>query len=619
VVCLLAPSTAVAASLGPNDAFRSFSDLQSQPPASTITLQLPGFRAALCPPSRARPGRPVGKLGVATRAAEKVLRRGKSRKAYAKLLKRKAPAAEAFAVAGLAKGSAGAALAGFMAAHKKEPKNALHLVNASVMLAQAGKPAEAVALAKAALKARRPSAPPLGLSTKALALNAQGFALFHLRRYAEAARVLRQAVAAEPLLREAKINLAAALLCTGRASEAEAAYQAGQRRNSYSGPGALGEVTRADGTRSARPEDVLDMSQGQDGTLPPVTLPRTPADGAAAYKMFDQLSQQRQQQADDLKAEYDRLFDAFLASGATTNAQTFHRTAAIGLYALEWMIFRPELKQLYDELQAYHGQVLELSAAFSKRHQEIADSCSGQPTSAANHQCRYSQCGPELASRHQDWLRIAQAQDAAIHKWAAGLHKYATAVAANVSNAASHQMVTKSVLYQVYGFYDALYLDTIAGWTLTPYVYKADCIEEPGTGEGETGPESLPPSLACPEALKLVSFNLSLPLPDGLKLDLSLKCESVTLGVSSELPLTPFAEIDFNFQGASTTLFVGGRGSTGSLGADGGVYVSFNSSGSVTDIGIKGSAGGSESAGPVQLGGAAWEGQVSLAPYVLGP
>src|SRR4051794_25943193 len=102
------------------DVVRSFSDLGPGAPAASYAAVLSALGPSLCPTGRSAGGKKKVSLVRAAGDARKVLTRGKTGKAFKKLVRKagkKAVSAEAFGVAGAASGNAGAALAGFMSAH----------------------------------------------------------------------------------------------------------------------------------------------------------------------------------------------------------------------------------------------------------------------------------------------------------------------------------------------------------------------------------------------------------------------------------------------------------------------------------------------------------------------
>src|SRR4029453_9601228 len=96
-----------------------------------------------------------------------------------------------------------------------------------------GYPREAFAIAKAADAMPATPGQAMGISGQAMLLNNEGHAMLGLRRWADAERVLRQAMVLSPELSEAKVNLAIALLCQHEDEDAVKFFRAGQYRKAY--------------------------------------------------------------------------------------------------------------------------------------------------------------------------------------------------------------------------------------------------------------------------------------------------------------------------------------------------------------------------------------------------
>jgi tetratricopeptide (TPR) repeat protein len=623
---------------GQEDTLRAFSDTTAVFPASTVADSLAAQRSAVC----RRPVSPVRRLKVApTRRAlgrGQALARRRLKRPYRGWVRRQgktATRATNFGVAALTIGDPGGALAGFLTAAERRPRDALNLINASVLLTRFGRPADGLALARAALRARPPARPPMGIGVRPLALNAQGYALFHLRRYTEAVGPLNRAISAEPLLAEAKRNLAAALLCLGNATSAAELWGQGQRHNTFgaasgafAAQGGPTEFTYDDGTRVARPESVLDMSQGQEGRLPPLTLPKNPAQGAASAQMFANLRRQRSDQSNFFLEEQTRLSLAVNAAFPTAGSpprvsRSLQRIIEVWGYYTNWERFNPDLSRIHQGLPGQSREMGQILLSFGERYVQIAEQCRNAHPNDANAEraCRSTQCKSALSSSHQQWLRVAQETDAALRALTRDLHRYGTALAANLANPDAHGTLIALMRAQLYGFYASYLLTPAEVWTDLERGHRQECIEGTQPGEAETGPESLTASLACPPELKLVGFDIKLPIPPIGSLKLGMKCESVTVGIDGPGVIAkPFGEVSYKFATGETTIYAGGKAGgpdAVDLGVKGGSFITFDRNGNITDLGIRATLSGGGSAGPVSIGGPIFKGELSLAPYVL--
>src|SRR4051812_39468595 len=154
--------------------------------------------------------------------------------------------------------------------HQLVPNDPTILSSISALLNILGHPKESLAVAKAADAMAAAPLSPMGISGQAILLNNEGEALLQLRRWADAERLLRQAVTLSPELSEAKVNLAVALLCQQKDEDAVKYYRLGRYRQHYD--------LVAQGTDPSAPSapvisEVLDLSHGVSGTYPTFRIP----------------------------------------------------------------------------------------------------------------------------------------------------------------------------------------------------------------------------------------------------------------------------------------------------------------------------------------------------------
>ncbi|MFD1732265.1 tetratricopeptide repeat protein [Deinococcus malanensis] len=121
------------------------------------------------------------------------------------------------------------ALAALLEAHAQAPKAAAHLVNAAGVASLLGLPCEALTFLDAAQKL--PPGDGGMFVPEAVRLNNRGHALIALKRAQEAEPLLRKALTLDPLLAEARRNLAFSLKAQGKEEEALRFYRLGQKRN----------------------------------------------------------------------------------------------------------------------------------------------------------------------------------------------------------------------------------------------------------------------------------------------------------------------------------------------------------------------------------------------------
>ena len=605
----LAFPSAVAAQDPP---LRSLSDTLAVPTGASASEELAILRPRVC--ARIPTPRPRGlskRRAVAGARAHVKLLAGGTR--YKKLLARKelrkADDAETLAAASLPKSPAAALLA-LLAAADRAPKDPLHLLNASTLLTRFGKPYEALELLKAAGRLRPPARPPMGIDFRALAMNNEGFALIALRRFSDAERVLKRAIAREPLLAEAKLNLAAARLCRGDTTGAIGPYVEGRRRQAFPGQIELGPLEASGGpaikaaatgaTNAYVPPDrALDLSQGQEWGFPALRFPESPEAGVAGWRSLEQVGQR----AED---RHRRTFDEMSAANSDliarlfspqTNPLTAARTNQVMLYAFEWRRLRPDLKALEDAVTATHPRYLQIYEAwwqgeYIPRTRGCQDSTANQ-SHAQFVACMRAWCPSALQTAHGRWLDNAKESHRAMRALMAELSRYQTAVAANLRDPGARQLVIKTFEQEIFHAYFVYVLHSAKLWneSLDSTQVKEGCMgPDPQQPSGEDGEAATPGALACPEALKTIKFNFSIGF-----IKIALSCEQVQASVSTPGPVGAFAQVGYKFETGTTAMFVGAGAGHSIPGISGGVkvgvYMNFDSRGNPTDTGLRGTAG----------------------------
>ncbi len=375
VLALIVPSAALGQSLPVS----ALSDTRETQSASVTTAALRAMRPQ-CPRGRAGSAALISTPKALARSRS-LLKRMAGRRALSRLqadrrAKRPRQAQDLAVAATAAKNPAGA-LAGFLAAQEREPRNPLHLLNASVMLTRLGKPREALSLIARAERLRAPRRMPMGIGMRALVLNNRGFALIALRRYPDAERVLLRTVSVEPLLSEANLNLAMARLCRGRITAAVAPYIAGQRRSASGGVEIAAFQPRA--------ADALDLSIGRPGEPPKLRLPATVESGIASAAGWKALKDQRYADAESLYGQATKALEAMAANMASKPPLEARRTGEIlGLFN-ERDRQRPEIAAAKAALTSMPDRVLQEYRSWQDEVERIRSECQqGNPTSDAD-------------------------------------------------------------------------------------------------------------------------------------------------------------------------------------------------------------------------------------------
>ena len=556
----------------------SFSDAMLVQPAATYAQVLAEERSQLCLTAEA--GSKAVTLDQALSTLQGVLDRA-APGALDRLAKTKAGGdakqAEAVAVAEIGKANPGGALAALLVAHRVEPQQPLHLENAGVVAVSIGYPQEALALFTAAEQLPATLDPGMGIDRTATMENNRAYALVRLGRYAEAVTLLRTAIGREPLLDEAQRNLAVALTCLGQMSEAGSAYRSGLRRNRLHDLGDPNKPTGYD------PSQVFDLSHGQPTKLPDVTYPQTLDQAAGAAAKFDSDAQARSAQSRDLLKEVTSI--SYQSTGRSP--LTTLRTSRIEQLAGDIQA-TPAIAQAYEQWQASYKAMSDADQKWVSDGAAEAEACSSSPQEG---QCWNTWCAANLPAAHSSWLKEAKAADKALRAWADAYSRFTSGLASNLKDPAAHQWVLLESQFWLTANY-ALQIGNANVWIGGVAGFKGSCYDQVTDAPAETkdgGKTSAPDCSAV-----LGGLNISI---DFEVFALSISCEEVS--VEAELPdaeggiaeAGEFVSIGHKF-GGSTTVFAGGYAKTReinglSAGAKGGLYVTWDSQGNVSDIGAR--------------------------------
>src|SRR5262249_24161085 len=342
---------------------------------------------------------------------------------------------ESAAFEAVAIGQPGAALAALLRAHELRPEEPRYLVAAASLLTSTGHPREALALINGADALMPTRSAPFGISQQAIELNAKGAALLALAQYDDAERYLGAAIAIEPLLAEAKLNLLVVLLCRQNTTDGMRFLRAGLARQATINP---------DGSVSLPPlQDTLDLTHGTQATLSPFPIPDTWQGMAAAVPMFTAMSD----------AQYARLVARGRRDTDLRN-QVFAEKHSLLTQARELEILGYETDGTKAVVEKYarmgsdaHGQVLTLMQSLNtnKWQSDAGTACASLQTKnpPAFEACRIQKyneyCAPELDRVQAQVVDIAKKLDQADRDAIAQWYPWASAVIANIGDPAAHE------------------------------------------------------------------------------------------------------------------------------------------------------------------------------------
>ena len=497
------------------------------------------------------------------------------------------------------------ALLALLRVHQLQPNDPSILASISALLNILGYPKESLTIVRAADAMSTAPHQAMGISGQAMLLNNEGHALLGLRRWADAERVLRQAVALSPELSEAKVNLAVALLCQHEDTDALKFFRLGQYRKAYPMV-AVNDMPNPDTAPDLN--QAFDLSQGADGAYPTVQIPQTWQEldgdrgalwGQTQTDWLNRLSQY-DQQIQQLKSQVDWLhLPAWVSSRYYQVMIAAYRVGS-----------QPQIKALIDQWQAawaafnpfYFGYMHLANGLPAGKLPDLQNArltwpeCNADPPTPAACDARWQQeCSNLNASEHASWLPLITAFDQITHKLGRVEYRAMTAVVANLADPTLHRIALLEVQRQWgFGTYVQL-LNEVSRWA--GYLNGSYCNAPPPTENPTLDDGVQKNSAPCPAALKGVKF--SVKLGDFLKA--SVNCEQVGLEVASKsdvLWIGFFGEGSYNFVKGTGTLFAGVKAggkipeTNVSVSAKEGLYMSIGGSG-ITDVGMRVSTSGS--------------------------
>jgi tetratricopeptide (TPR) repeat protein len=475
---------------------------------------------------------------------------------------RSANRAEESAAEALLRRSPGAALAATTRAHRLEPKEASHLVNAAGVATSVGLPREALALLDASVRFddRVPGA--WGFNRQALLLTNRAQALAALGRFSEAERLADAAEGIEPTLTEAAATSSTAALCQNNAPKAVQKLKRSRRRT---------------------PPVPIDESVGREHTLRKVELPGFPGQAERLDAFYDSEVAQRSGETQKRIAKQNQLEAALRAKKVDplTDRQGGRLMSAI--YAADET---PKLTAQYNEIDRLVDDVEKYRIRFfcrdsdcePERHyytqyfEEAQQACEGTTESGCFEREINERCRPPLRSYHQGWLTRMEALWAATNVHHRALSKRMSAIAANIADPHRHALA----MLQIEQLEDAHYFSVLqqaAFWAHDEQIRKDHCVE-PYEDPATTPDGAAAAASGDPCTSKTKPLNVVLDVGPGA---LKLNCEEIQFEADTGGWIAAFGEVSYDYKAGTITVFAGSKGSLGVPGIKGefksGLYV----------------------------------------------
>ncbi|MBC7784437.1 MAG: hypothetical protein H7144_11415 [Burkholderiales bacterium] len=511
-----------------------------------------------------------------------------------------------------------AAIAAMLRAHELEPQSAAHLINLAGLTTRLAMPRHTLALLDAAETLDQSANAAFGLNRQAIILNSRGMALVQLNKLAEAEAALRQAVALDPSMSEARVNLAHALwrqddpkkkdeavrfarwskkrAIIKTAEEASAAPP--EKSEPPAGTEKMTEEKFMAGLvadRHGRPPaaQVFDLSRGKKGALPTIKIPRTIGDGYAMYPKVKQLHEELLAESSKAGARMNQLETIMrnrersgqMPSVSADRARDVfwyisHANTDPSLRALYWDQWRASMDigvgtfggQLTNpwashELQKKHDAIMAASMSYDETCQQMTDA---------------------TEPYHLSWLGPIKNYETAINRYARAAYRHQTALAANLYDPVHHEyaklLIKQSINGRAMEFLAPLLTVTnydqhfATGWGKGRVHGSA---EDPAPGEYEEAD-------ACPAHLS-GEYKVKVEV---LFVEISGNCEKIGVELSAGAWIKGFAEVEVTFEG-EISIFIGGAGEASApgvpvtAGAKAGCFITITKDGDFVDAGFK--------------------------------
>lgn len=570
VALAIALSASVAPAQGAALQFESFSESQTwQPPGQEALQSLKRQQCA------SKPAPDKLSFGAGLERARKALTHMASPRALAKLAKdrdiRNPRKARGLAAAALVANRPNAALAALLDSERMAPHDPMTLVDLSAVLIQLEMPSEALAVLKGVGHVGREPT-PMGIGLKEVMDNDRGLALLRLGHDREAQKLLTKAQQHAPFLLEARENAAVAQLCGGGGGTPK--FPPPWREPPDEPP----VKNSSTGGETQTASSSFDMSQGVTGTLPYIPYPDSYEQTAATREAYEVLQRQYYERVEADAAESAQLSEQY--NSARHSHLTDERTAQI-IQLIE------DENEWPQELQSLALAANDPPPGITARGvpDEFQEDLAKASEECSDETCYRARCQAAAGARNEEWRVGMVSYDNTERAFFAAYYRYATALAANLSDPASHAQA----LAQAHSVGDAIVgapfglASTALLWSET--LSNTDCLMPPSEPEA-TGAGSLPGSNPCTDALKMVKASIKLSI-----FKFSVNCEKFEseTEISTPGPISLFGEVSHNHKCGSTTVFAGGKvgGSLAGLGASAktGLYVRVGSDGGVQDVG----------------------------------
>jgi hypothetical protein len=474
------------------------------------------------------------------------------------------------AVSAATQGSPVAALAALLRAHKLAPNDPVPLVDTAALLAQMGKPNEALGVLRGVSVKRLPSHAPFTVPWSAVMAAARGAAQLGLGHYDAAIAAYTKARRGSKLLPEADQGRAAAYACKDDDQHAMVFLTAGTTRQQFPDGDFVGGDPGTGGRQVTGPE-VLDTHHGKTLTLPTLVIPKSVAEGASLdrpYYDYELDLGNQMTAAYNAREQARQRFDAFLTAPTTTPA-TARRAKDIAL-AVSLAFQDASIQSLQDKTAADDHAIDKV----------MTDSAGCLDKGASQTLFRQDTVTYDTDRRNE----------------AAALYRLETALAANMKTPAAHDFAMATARMDALAQLAAL----VAGDRRIDE-YDHNCHESTTSETPVSGDLKRPASASCPSGIEGMSIKLKL-----FGITVSVNCEVVSASVSTKGWIGAFVSGSYDFGKRQLTIFGGPQVSVSTPDSPmkfggsvkDGIYVTIGDQG-IVDVGARYEHSVTSSVGPV--------------------
>ncbi|GGJ27534.1 hypothetical protein [Deinococcus roseus] len=458
----------------------------------------------------------------------------------------------------LASGKPLAAMALLLRAHELEPQNPSHLVNLSGLANFYGFWYESLALLDAAKVLQDATLAPWSLNKQALLLNNQGHALLGINKPAQAEVVLRQAVQLEPLLPEAKRNLAQALGEQGKCEEAARWYRLGVYREPIKdmlGPNKEPVVSEEADAITLKPwQEAYALDRGVEGRFPHIPIPANTKVATLAMGYISTELGRASQGMANFTQKYTEMFPRVQekASAMLKNPKT-RMTGEVSLHLLGPINSAdPEDRKLNDLYQKVDEAFMEYGKArenaddiYFRAAQNTAEVYASQQLSCGtNGPCQerarieYEQ---HMCSHGQNWnsslVGQVQKYDMAYRAYYRPFHKTMSGLTGEFSDPefyAAANTQTRALYFQHY----YSYLSLVGMHVFTAGNYGSMCKDEVPPADLKAEDPEDPEICEKPDLKPKASAGI---------IEVTYTCEAIEVEIGSDGKLPLFGQVTYEF------------------------------------------------------------------------